>query len=153
MNRRTLRRLAQVATAASAALILYLTLSPAPPRLGTVPHFTTARDTPAAAARPPVWTDDEEDAAGHATLFAVMGAAAALWYATSDRASRSPRRTLLMVMLALWLFGGMTEVAQGLFTTTRTPQLSDLAFDVLGAFTGFLGGSAVLRLLFSRIAR
>lgn len=133
-------------------LILYATLSTAPPHLGALPTLAAARDTPAGAALP-AWTEAEEEAAAHAALFAVMGAAAALWYATSDRASRSPRRTLLMVMLALWLFGGLTEVAQGLLTSTRTPSTSDVAFDVLGAFTGFLGGSAVWRLLLSRLAR
>ncbi len=68
----------------------------------------------------------------------------ALWYATSAAARRAPQRTLVMTLLALWLFGGLTEMAQEL-TDTRSAQLSDLFFDVVGALIGFLGGAVVWR--------
>ncbi len=129
MNRRTLRRWAQAATLASAALILYATLAPSPPDPAGIPDWLA-----------------------HLALFACIGASAALWYATSDEARRSPRRALLVVLLALWLFGGLTEVAQGA-TTTRDPSISDLAFDVAGAVGGFIVGGVLWRAVLGRVAR
>ena len=136
----------------TAVLILYVMLAPEPPHWGTLTHLTGDPATPASLAPPPGWTSEEEGAAGHAALFALLGVFVALWYATSIGARRSPRRTLLMVMAALWLFGGLTELAQGL-TPTRAPELSDLGFDVLGAFVGFLGGGFAWRLLLTRLVR
>ena len=129
MNRQVLRRVAQAATAASAALILFATLTPDPPDPGGMPDWMA-----------------------HLGLFGLIGASAALWYATSDQARRSPQRALIGVMLALWLFGGLTELAQGA-TTTRDPSLSDVAFDVVGAVTGFLLGGVLWRSVLARIAR
>lgn len=129
MNRYALRRLAQAATALSAALILYATLTPSPPDPITVPDW-----------------------AAHFLLFAALGASAALWYATSEAARRAPVRALVMVLLLLWLFGGITEVAQEVIPS-RTPALSDWAFDLLGAVAGFMLGGAVWRLLLGRLPR
>ncbi len=129
MNRRVLRQLAQVATAGSAALILFATLTPDPPDPGGMPDWLA-----------------------HLLLFASIGASAALWYATSAAPRRSPQRALVGVMLALWLFGGLTEVAQGA-TSTRDPSLSDVAFDVAGAVAGFLVGGAAWRAVLARVAR
>ena len=129
MNRRVLRLLAQVATLGSVALILFATLAPQPPDPGGIPDWLA-----------------------HFVLFMLSGASVALWYATSDQARRSPRRSLLVAMLALWLFGGLTEIAQGA-TATRDPSLADLAFDVAGALLGFLLGGALWRALLSRVAR
>ena len=149
-----LRRGAQVATLLVAIAILYVTLAPEPPHWGTFMADATATPaTPGALAPslspPPGWMLEEEEAAGHALLFALLGLFISLWYATSPAARRAPQRTLVMVMLGMWLFGGLTEWAQSV-TPTRSAQLSDLAFDVLGAFVGFLGGSALWRLLLTR---
>ncbi|MEX2446285.1 MAG: VanZ family protein [Dehalococcoidia bacterium] len=129
MDRPALRRLAQVATAFSAAIILYATLTPSPENPSGMPDW-----------------------AAHLVLFTALGAAAALWYATSDAARRGPRRALFMVVLALWLFGGLTELAQGR-VEGRTMALSDLGFDVLGAVLGFIGGSVLWRMLLARLGR
>lgn len=126
MNRHHLRRLAQAATALSAAVILYATLTPSPPHPGGMPDW-----------------------AAHFLLFAALGAPVALWYAASDAARRSPQRVLVMVLLMFWLFGGATEAAQGPIEG-RAPALSDWAFDLLGAIAGFMGGGAAWRLLLGR---
>ena len=149
-----LRRGAQVATLLVAIAILYVTLTPEPPHWGTFMASATATPaTPGALAPslspPPGWSQEEEEAAGHTLLFALLGVCVSLWYATSAAARRAPQRTLVMVMLVMWLFGGLTEWAQSV-TPTRTAQLSDLLFDVLGAFAGFLGGSVLWRLLLTR---
>jgi len=154
MTTPTIRRIAQVATLLVAIVILYVTLTPEPPHWGTFMASATATPaTPGALAPslspPPGWTLEEEEAVGHALLFALLGLFVSLWYATSAAARRSPQRTLIMVMLGMWLFGGLTEWAQSL-TPTRSAQLSDLVFDVLGAFVGFLGGSVIWRLLLTR---
>lgn len=129
MNRRVLRRWSQAATAIAAGVILWATLTPSPPSAHGLPDWAI-----------------------HFVLFTGIGAPVALWFATSDRARRSPQRTLVGVMLALWLFGGLTELAQGA-TTTRSPSITDLAFDVAGALTGFLAGGAAWRVLLGRVAR
>ncbi|MFA7248885.1 MAG: VanZ family protein [Dehalococcoidia bacterium] len=161
MDRRTLRRVSQAATALAALVILYVMLTPDPPRLSRLLHVDAPATAPVAApaaapaaspAPAPRWTDQDEEDAGHAALFALLGASAALWYATSDAARRAPQRTLLTYMLALWLFGGLTELAQT-FTETRTASLSDVGFDVIGAIAGFLAGGAAWRLLLRRRAR
>ena len=129
MNRRTLRRLAQAATASSAVVILYATLTPSPPDPAGMPDWL-----------------------GHLVLFGALGVPASLWYATSEAARRAPQRALVMVILALWLFGGATEVAQGA-VPGRTPALSDWAFDLVGAVAGFVGGGAAWRALLARLPR
>ena len=128
MDRRALRRLAQAATALVALVILYATLTPSPDR--------------------PPWLSDS---AAHALLFAGLGVPAALWYATSEGVRRSPRRLLAMAILALWLFGGLTEAAQGQFG--REPAFSDWFFDVMGAVAGFVGGGALWRWLLGGLPR
>ena len=139
-----------------AALILYLTLSSQPPQLGTVTasvvQVVAPASVPASKTPPRPWSEAEEDVAGHAIAFALLGGSVALWYATSDRARRAPQRTLLATMLGLWLFGGLTEYAQS-FIPTRGASLSDLGLDVLGAFVGFLAGGAVWRVVLARFAR
>ncbi len=129
MNRQALRHLGQAATVASAALILFATLSPNPPDPGGMPDWVA-----------------------HFGLFGLIGASAALWYATSDLARRSPQRALVGVLLALWLFGGLTELAQSM-TATRDASMSDLIVDVIGAVAGFLAGSVLWRAVLGRVAR
>ena len=126
MNRRALRRLAQAGTAISAVVILYATLTPSPPDPAGLPDW-----------------------ASHLLLFGALGVPASLWYATSEAARREPRRALAMVILALWLFGGATEVAQGPIPG-RSPALADWAFDLVGAVAGFVGGGAAWRALLAR---
>src|SRR5205823_7392608 len=123
----TLRRIGQVATLASALLILYATLTPSPRSPAGVPDWLA-----------------------HLLLFMALGASAALWYATSEIARRSPRWALGMVICTLWLFGGLTELGQN-EVPGRDPALSDWIFDVGGAIAGFLGGSAVWRIILARL--
>ncbi len=126
MRRQALRRLAKIATAFSAVVILFATLVPNAPDPGPVPDWLL-----------------------HVLLFMSMGFPAALWYATSDYSRRAPQRALLTVILTLWLFGGLTELAQSL-TETRSASFSDLASDVFGALVGFIIGGMVWRWLLRR---
>lgn len=156
MSARVLNRIALAALVLLAVVILYITLAPEPPHWGSVmpaefPGNTAGGRAPQLAP-PPGWTSEEEQSVGHTLMFFALGGAAALWYATSAAARRAPRRTLLMTMTALWLFAGISEALQA-FTPTRSPELIDLAFDVVGAFLGFLGGGLAWRLLFTRIVR
>jgi uncharacterized membrane protein YczE len=152
MSARTLHRFSWVMIALVAIAIGYVTLAPEPPHWGTLIPGPDAAQTgvPPQFAPPPGWTAAAEEAVGHALLFGLLGAVVALWYATSAAARRAPQRTLVMTLLALWLFGGLTEMAQEL-TDTRSAQLSDLFFDVVGALIGFLGGAVVWRFVLTRL--
>ena len=128
MNRTALRRLAQAGTAVAALVILYATLTPSPEH--------------------PRWLPDW---GAHFLLFVILGVPTALWYATSEGARRAPQRVLAMAILGLWLFGGLTEVAQG--QIGRDPEFSDWLWDVGGAIAGFVAGGAVWRLVLGREPR
>jgi VanZ family protein len=82
---------------------------------------------------------------GHAVTFAALGAAAGAWYASSDAARRAPRRTLVAIVLAIWILAAADEEAQEF--VGRDAQLSDWLLDMAGALAGLIGGSALLRLL------
>lgn len=83
---------------------------------------------------------------GHYVVFLVLGFAVAGLYASSEAAVRSPRRVLIMAMLALWLFAALDEFAQEA-VTGRGAQFGDWLADMLGAISGLLGGGFVLRRL------
>jgi VanZ family protein len=82
---------------------------------------------------------------GHAVTFAALGLAAGVWFASSDAARRSPRRTLAAIVLAIWILAALDEQAQEL--VGRNAQLSDWLVDMAGALAGLFGGSALLRLM------
>ena len=90
--------------------------------------------------------------AWHAVLFAALGASLALAYATSAAARRSPRRVLLMALLAIWLLASMTELLQE-SVPGRQPQLSDWVADVAGGALGFLLAGPVIRMALARRER
>ena len=131
MSARLLHRIALGSIVLIGIVILYITLVPEPPHWGSVMPSEFPGNLgvgrPPQLAPPPGWTPDEEEAVGHSLMFFALGVASALWYATSAAARRAPQRTLLMTMVTLWLFAGISEALQG-FTATRAPQLSDLAF-------------------------
>lgn len=77
------------------------------------------------------------DVAWHGVVFAGFGASLALVYATSDAARRSPRRLLVMALLAIWLFAASTELLQERIPG-REPELADWVADVAGGALGFL---------------
>jgi VanZ family protein len=120
-----LRTAARLATLVSAGVILYFTLTPSPPGAGLL-----------------------QDWLGHFLLFIPLGAAAGLWWATSSLSRRSPRRTLLMLILALWVFAAATELAQAY--VGRDTDLGDWVADMAGALTGLFGGSALARWILTR---
>ena len=86
---------------------------------------------------------------GHVGLFAVLGVAAAGLFATSEATRRSPRRVLLMMLLALWVFAALDELGQT-WVEGRDPTLQDWVADMAGALLGMFAGSAVLRWLVAR---
>ena len=73
----------------------------------------------------------------------------ALRYATSRAAARSPVRVLLMVILALWIFAALDELAQG-WIDGREPSLQDWLADMAGALIGLAVGSVLLRIALRR---
>ena len=85
----------------------------------------------------------------HALLFTLLGVPVALRYATSRAAARSPLRVLLMVVLAIWLFAALDELAQR-WVEGRDADLGDWIADMGGALTGLLLGSLVLRFVLAR---
>ncbi len=85
----------------------------------------------------------------HALLFALLGVPVALRYATSRAATRSPVRVLGMVLLAIWIFAAVTELAQGPIAG-REPSLGDWIADMVGALIGLAVGSLLLRLALGR---
>ena len=86
---------------------------------------------------------------GHVLAFAILGVPVALRYATSRAAQRSPARVLLMVLVAIWLFAALDELAQG-WVDGREPDLGDWLADMAGAVLGLAIGSLVLRYALSR---
>ncbi|MYI83016.1 MAG: hypothetical protein F4056_06905 [Chloroflexi bacterium] len=85
----------------------------------------------------------------HGLLFALLGVPVALRYATSRAAARSPVRVLLMVILALWIFAALDELAQG-WIDGREPSLEDWLADMAGALIGLAVGSVLLRFALRR---
>lgn len=85
----------------------------------------------------------------HILLFMMLGIPVSLRYATSRAAARSPLRILIMVILAIWLFAGLDELAQQ-WVTGRNPELSDWFADMGGAALGLALGSLILRFLLAR---
>ena len=86
---------------------------------------------------------------GHFVVFLVLGVAAAGLYATAAAARRSPRRVLLMIVLAIWLFAALDEFAQEA-VIGRGAQFGDWLADMLGALSGLIAGSFLLRRLVRR---
>ncbi len=137
MSRTLLRRVSIFAVLASVAGILLLTLTP----LGAGP----------AGAWGDVCALGVPCSLGHAAAFLVLGMALAGWYATSQAARRSPARILVMLLLGLWIFAALDEMAQSL--VGREAELSDWITDMVGGLLGLFGGSALLRLVMQVLRR
>ncbi len=82
---------------------------------------------------------------GHFVLFGALGVAIAGRYATSDAARRSPRRVLLMTLLAVWVFAAADELAQEWWVDGRGGQLTDWLADMAGVLGGIPAGGFLLR--------
>ena len=82
---------------------------------------------------------------GHFVLFGALGVAIAGRYATSDAARRSPRRVLLMTLLAVWVVAAADELAQEWWVDGRGGQLTDWLADMAGVLVGIPAGSLLLR--------
>jgi hypothetical protein len=131
LRRSTLHRWSLVGIPLSVAIILLLTLTP----LGEGPANTLGD----------LCTFSLPCKLGHAVTFAALGFAAGAWYASSEAARRAPRRTLVAIVLAIWILAALDEQAQEF--VGRNAELSDWLVDMAGAIAGLLGGSALLRLL------
>ena len=79
------------------------------------------------------------------SLFTMLGVAIAWRYAASDAARRSPRRVLVMTVLAVWLFAAAGELTQGQLHQ-QGAELGDWAADMVGALAGIAAGRFLLRL-------
>jgi hypothetical protein len=129
----SLRRASLLATAASVAAILAMTLTP----VALDGRGGCLFGVPCAL--------------GHALAFGVLGASLAGVFATSGFARRSPRRALSMLFLALWIFAALTELAQR--EVGRDASLADWVADMGGAIAGLLlGGFALRAFLGQRLA-
>jgi hypothetical protein len=131
LRRSTLRRYSLLGIVFAVAVILILTLTP----LGAGPANTLGD----------VCTFGLPCKLGHAVTFGLLGVALGGWYASSDAARRAPRRTLFMLLLAVWILAAADEQAQRF--VGRDAQLSDWFLDMAGAIIGMFGGSALLRAL------
>jgi VanZ family protein len=131
LRRSTLHRWSLLGIALTVAAILLLTLTP----LGEGPAGTLGD----------VCTFGLPCKLGHAVTFSALGIALGAWYASSDAARRAPRRTLVMLLLAVWILAAADEQAQQF--VGRDAQLSDWLLDMAGALAGMFGGSALLRLV------
>ena len=80
---------------------------------------------------------------GHVGMFTALGASLGVWFAASDAARRSPRRTLLAILFAVWLFAALDEMAQEY--VGRDASAADWAADMAGTFLGLLGSGVLLR--------
>jgi hypothetical protein len=121
-----LRKLSMLAAAVSAAMIIVLTVTP------------LALEDDGCALRLPCGV-------GHALAFGVLGVALAGAFVSSSFARGSPRRALAMLLLCLWIFAALTELAQA--EVGRDPSLADWAADMAGAIAGLIVGGFVLRVL------
>ena len=130
MTREVLSAWASLGVLLTVALILIATLAPLGSGLSGCPLGL------------PCW-------AWHVLLFALLGVPVALRYATSRAAVRSPVRVLLMVLLGLWLFAALDELAQN-WIDGREPALEDWIADMAGALIGLAVGSLLLRLALRR---
>ena len=90
---------------------------------------------------------------GHFGMFGLLGVAIAGRYASSDAARRSPRRLLLITLLALWLFAGADELAQEWWVAGRGAAFGDWLADMTGAVGGMIAGSLLLRLALTATRR
>jgi VanZ family protein len=88
----------------------------------------------------------------HAGLFALLGASLALWFASSPTSRRAPRRTLLMLVLAIWIFAAADEIAQG-WIEGRSASLGDWIADMVGVLIGLMLAPLVLRPLLRLLMR
>jgi len=125
LSRSRLRQLSTAAIVAVVAVILLTTLTPA-----GVSASGCALGLPCVV--------------GHLGLFGLLGAALAGRYATSAAAAESPRRVLMMTVLAVWIFAAADELAQNI-VEGREASLVDWLADMVGALGGMLAGSVVLR--------
>ena len=82
---------------------------------------------------------------GHVALFGALGVGIAGRFATSDAARRSPRRVLLMTLLAVWVFAAADELAQEWWVDGRGGQLTDWLADMAGVLAGIPAGGFLLR--------
>lgn len=124
-----LRALSTVSIAAVVAAILIATLTPL--GISDEPGDSCSFGLPCAT--------------GHFVLFGALGVAIAGRYATSDAARRSPRRVLLMTLLAVWVFAAADELAQEWWVDGRGGQLTDWLADMAGVLGGILAGGFLLR--------
>jgi VanZ family protein len=60
-----------------------------------------------------------------------------VWFLFLDRTKYAKSVKLLALILAI-TFGVLMEICQGLFTTTRTPDVYDVLANSIGAFTGII---------------
>ncbi|RLT27551.1 MAG: hypothetical protein DWI48_03175 [Chloroflexi bacterium] len=98
---------------------------------------------PLGAGRLPDWV-------GHLVLFAALGLCIGLSAATTraGEASAARRRVLLAGLVAIALYGPLTEVAQ--YVVGRDAEWSDAAIDIAASLPAFALGTALPRLLRAR---
>lgn len=90
------------------------------------------------------------DWVGHLVLFAVLGLCIGLTVATIEtgEASAGRRRVLLAGLVAVTLYGPLTEAAQ--YVVGRDAEWSDVAVDIAASLPAFVLGTALPKLLRTR---
>jgi VanZ family protein len=139
-----LRRASIVLAVGTGLAIVLFTLSPS----GTPTSGSRVIDAMAAV----YGTPQQASWVLHAGMFALLGAALALWFASSSIVRASPARALLMLVLALWVFAAATELGQRA-VQGRQASLGDWMADMLGALLGLFLAPLLLRPLLERVLR
>jgi VanZ family protein len=131
-----LRRASEVAIVLMVALILVTSLSP----VGSFAADPIRRSALEGSAI----DYDVLRAVGHGVLYALLGFAAAVRFAVSDYARRSPSRALAMMLLVIWLLAGGSEAMQS-YVPGRAPELTDWLVDMAGAIVGLAVAGPAIR--------
>lgn len=67
-----------------------------------------------------------------------------LWYLFLNKKNPNPKNKIVVLISAI-SFGILMEICQGLFTTTRTPDILDVLANSVGAIFGLLFITTILK--------
>jgi len=90
-----------------------------------------------------IWAIDIEDKIGHLAVFGVLSFL--MVYGSFRQGNPLTRKELTIVLSLGTIYGGLTEVLQGLVFTSRFASVSDFLADLLGVVLGTVFGYLVFK--------